>query len=141
MQARVIVILTAVAVALCAVNSALAHGTYPSEHHASATCYKTQLLGTWTVMSNLYMNRADGFPPSTFAMGGGDYIYGSSWQLIDGNTQQWLYYRVVVASETASGWKWTYGNWIARQDALGDHTDGISTYFQMQDGSWRLTGY
>jgi hypothetical protein len=84
-------------------------------------------------MSGVYMNRADGYWP-TMVSGGYDQ-YGIYVGTSSGTdfTKQWLFHRVVVGWYDAYGrLNWTYGNWIARQNALGDHTDGISTWFQRE---------
>ena len=138
------VAIAAAALLVANVEAAQAHGTYPSQHFAAAVCYRTNILGTWTVMSNVYMNRADGFPATVYgsAVGTGPYFTGGSWGLIDSNSEQWLYYQVVVGTQLPSGaWTWIRGNWIRAKDALGDGTDGLSTEFQRSDGTWVRTGY
>ena len=139
-----VVIGTAMAVLLSTAGPAVAGDTYPSQHWARARCYTTKSLGTFTVMSSVYMNRADGYLSSYNLVGGYD-MFGNPTGgnvVVADYTPQWLYYRVVVVWYDANGkLNRTFGNWIARQDALGDGTDGISTYFQMPNGSWKLTGY
>ena len=128
---------------LVASGAAGASSTWPSQHWASASCYRTSITNTWTVMSNVYMNRADGYPPSVFGMGGGTITGGAYWTVIDGHSQQWLYYQVVVAtpnSRAAGGYDWTYGSWLRAKDALGDGTSGLDTEVLI-DGRWVRTGY
>jgi hypothetical protein len=130
-------------------EQALAHGDYPSAHRAIASCYTTGTTGTWTVTSTPYMNRADGFLTGVYVGAGGSTydpqtgaITGGSSTLIDGHTQQWLYYQVVVGTQLASGaWHWDYGNWMRRKEQLGGHTDGLSTEVQLPDGTWARTDY
>ncbi len=146
MRTRVIIIVAILAIALFGAHSAVAYGTYPSQHFAAAVCRETPITGQWTVSSNVYMNRADGFPAGVVGTGGttGPYFTGGgSWTVIDGNSQQWLYYRVVVGTQTSSGWSWTPGTWMRRQDQLGDGTDGLSTEVETYPGSgvYVRTGY
>jgi hypothetical protein len=130
-------------------EAANAHGDYPSWHRAVAYgCYTTSTTGSWTVMSSVQMNRADNYPLAIYGMGGGYYdpqtgaITGQAWQLIDNNTQQWLWYRVVVLTPLASGgYSYDYGNWIRRKEQLGDQTDGFSTEVQLDNGSWVTSDY
>ena len=146
-KARLIISLACGLVAsLLATGSAMAHGSYPSEHRASALCYETTTNGQWAVMSNVYMNRADGYPRAVYgtSIGDGGYFTGGSWTLIESNTQQWLYYRVAIATQSSSGaWTWKYGNWMRRLDALGDHTSGLDTEVETFPGSgvYVQTGY
>lgn len=133
--------------ALASGGSASAHGTYPSSHRAyHSGCYYTLSTGTWTIVSGVYMDRANGYPPGVIGVGGGSWSdtygpTGGAVVAIDGHSAQWLYYRVVVMTQLATGqWKSTYGNWMRRKDALGDHTDGLSTEIQTANG-WQLTSY
>ena len=146
MRARILILTGALTAALAGATSGAAHTDYPSQHWAAAMCRVTPINGQWTVVSNVMMNRADGFPPNVYgtATGTGPYFTGGSWTLIDSNSQQWLYYRVVVGWKTATGaWTWKYGTWMRRKDALGDHTDGISTEVETypRSGVFVKTGY
>lgn len=142
-------LVVALATVLLGTEAALAHDQYPSQHHAAVYgCYTTSTTGTWTVRSGVQMYRADGYPGSIIGVGGSTVdpqtgaITGNYGPVFDGFTQQWLYYQVVVGTQLTSGaWHWDYGNWIRRKDALGDQTDGISTEFQLDNGTWVTTGY
>ena len=129
--------------ALASAGTASAHA-YPSQHWAAATCRETPINGQWAISSNVYMNRADGFPAGTMYVGGGDVFYGGG-GAGPGNSQQWLYYRVVIVTQDRYGnWnQWRYGTWMRRLDALGDGTDGISTEVETYPGSnvYVRTGY
>jgi hypothetical protein len=136
----------AVVLSLAATDVALAtNSNWPSYHQAGAVCYRTSLTNTWTVMSSIYMNRADGYPRITYgsATGTDPYFTGGSWTVTDANSQQWLYYQVVVGTPRSDGtYYWTYGTWIRALDALGDHTSGLDTQvWDATRGKWVTTGY
>src|SRR4051794_27061438 len=72
-------------------------GTYPSQHWAYATCGRTSVTNTWTVMSGFYMNRADGFESRTATTVGGGTTTGGAWMSPDPNLSygsERLYYQV-----------------------------------------------
>ena len=124
-----------------------AGGSYPSQHWAYATCGRTSLTNTWTVMSGLYMNRADGFEARTTSVVGGGTTTSGGWMTPDPARSygpQRLYYQVIVATwnNTKGNWDWTYGTWLRGWDALGDGTSGLdSEVWDASRGRWIPTGY
>jgi hypothetical protein len=142
---RLTVTISAVVVALTTAGLAQA-ADYPSQHWAYAQCYRTSLTSTWTVMSGVYMNRADGYPHTVYgtAIGTGAYFTGGTWTVIDSNSQQRLYHQVAVASWNSNrrAWDWTYGTWLRGWDYLGDGTSGLdSEVWDASRGMWIKTGY
>ena len=141
--------LAALILLLATSGVAEASSTYPSQHWAYAQCYRTSVTNTWTVMSGVYMNRADGYERAVYATttGDGGYFTGGSWTLdpVHSHTSQWLYYQVVVLtpdSRYASGYSRTDGTWLRAHDALGDGTSGLDSEVWDKDrGMWIKTGY
>jgi hypothetical protein len=147
--ATVVAAICMLAAALLGTDTALAHGTYPSSHRAfNYGCGYYSTTGKWSLMSGVEMYRADGYTPGVLGTGGSvvdpmtGAITGTSGSWSGGNTQQWLYYQVVVGTQLSNGtWYWNYGNWIARKDQLGEGTDGVSTWIQQPDGRWLTSSY
>jgi hypothetical protein len=135
-KVRIVIVTAALTAVLAATGLASAHGSFPSQHYAAASCRETPASGQWAVSSHVMMNRADGYETrGTIGVGGGDVIYGGTY-LGPGYSEQWLYYRVVVGTQDRYGnWTWKYGTWMRRTDQLGDHTSGIDTEVETYPGS------
>jgi len=135
---------------LVSTDVAYAHDPSPGEHAVRYYgCGYYSNTGKWSVASNVtWMWRTPGYPQAVMTTGGSvvdPYAGGAvtgNYGSMSGYTSQWLYYQVVVGTQRTDGtWRWDYGNWIARQDYLGEATDGLSTYVQQPDGSWVTSNY
>jgi hypothetical protein len=135
-RARIVILTAVMTAALTVSGVASAHDGDPSWHATTTSCLETPASGQWSVVSSAYMTRADGFDTrGIIYTGGGDVIYGGTGSS-PGYSDQWLYYRVVVGTQDATGqWSWRYGTWIRRMNELGGQTSGIDTEVETYAGS------
>jgi hypothetical protein len=103
------------------------------DHRASALCIVDQ-LGNAGIQS--YVANMQAFPtPYPISIGGGGF-FSSGTNYRPSNTPSWIFYSVRAYWQTATGWAFRDGSWIAAVDQLGAATHPALTYVQTSTG-WK----